>query len=87
LISAVLGPEEGGSLRTAIDLINSSDEPVYRLVAAIVFIQGAGSQTIERLLEYSKRKEVRGVPIATVSILPPRGAFRVWIPGLGWSAR
>src|SRR5258708_1452549 len=52
LISAVLGPEEqsGGFAvpeRTGIDLINGSAEPVYRLVVAIVNIQGASPQTIE----------------------------------------
>jgi hypothetical protein len=64
LISAVVGPEEesGGWAvpeRTGIDLINGSPEPVYRLVVAIVSVQGAGMQTIERWLEYRDRERAK----------------------------
>ncbi len=98
LISAVLGPEDrppdidpgAPSVlqgRTAVDLINSSPEPVYRLVIGIVFIQGAGSRDIESLLEiYSPSSDPpRTVPITTATILPS-GTHRVWIRGIGWSA-
>jgi hypothetical protein len=89
LISAVVGPEEesGGWAvpeRTGIDLINSSPEPVYRLVVAIVSVQGAGMPTIERRLEYQNReKDIfkrPQAPITTASILPS-GTYRVWIAG------
>ena len=56
LIAAVVGPSEGppqregGTARTAIDLVNGSKEPVYRLVVGIVCIQGTCPDTIERWL-------------------------------------
>jgi hypothetical protein len=53
LIAAVPGPEERPPTeerkrstalvgRTAVDLVNSSPQPVYSLVAGIVFVQGQG---------------------------------------------
>ena len=89
LISAILGPEEGppegaGEGRTAIDLINSSVEPVYTLVAGIVFIQGAGPATLERWLEARQQHPYEPVPITTASMLPA-GIFRIWIQGVRWS--
>ncbi len=54
LIAAIIGPEEHGETpalgRIAVELINSSAEPVYRLVIAIVNIQGTSSKTIEEWL-------------------------------------
>jgi hypothetical protein len=90
LISAILGPQEGasqegGAGRTAVDLLNSSGEPVYRLVVAIVFIQGAGPETIERWLEVRPPSQQQPIPVTTASVLPP-GTFRIWIRGMGWSA-
>ena len=67
--------------RTPINLINSSDEPVYSLVAAIVFIQGAAYHTTESLLELHHDGPK---PITTAAILPP-GSWRIWIPGSHWS--
>lgn len=67
--------------RTPINLINSSNSPVYSLVASIVFIQGAAHKTTEELLTHS-RNELR--PITTIAILPP-GVWRIWIPGSHWS--
>lgn len=92
LIAAVVGPEEyssgvAGGDRTGIDLINGSSEPVYRLVVAIVTIQGGGTaRTIEDWLEYRDREREKGrrgvppPPITTASILP-NGRYRVWISG------
>jgi hypothetical protein len=68
--------------RTAIDLLNTSQEPVYALVAGIVFIQGAGApRTIKEDLQLRQR----GVGVGpqsctTVSLLPP-GKHRVWVRG------
>ena len=93
VIAAVLGPEErapapGLPGRTGIDLINGSPEPVYRLVVAIVTIQGAGTaSTIEGWLEYRERERERfrpdlaPAPLMTASILPS-GRYRVWITGV-----
>lgn len=93
LISAILGPEERPPGkdpilgRSAVDLINSSPEPVYRLVIGIVFIQGAGPKTIEDRLDLRDKSDEKyqAVPITTASILPP-GTHRIWIHGTGWSA-
>jgi len=87
LIAAAMGPEEPPADqqqlgRTGIDMFNGSDEPVYRLVVGMVFIQGAGPQTLEEMLE--QRGGIQ-LPLTTVSILPP-GTFRVWIAGTGWSS-
>lgn len=89
LVAAIVGPEilpteQGGAGRTAINLINSSDEPVYRLVAGIVFIQGAAPQTLEAMLEVGQRADgVEPPSVTTVSVLPP-GRHRVWIMRSGW---
>jgi hypothetical protein len=65
-------------------LINGSAEPVYRLVIAIVNIQGTSPATIESWLEYRERDPMKNVaPITTASILPS-GVHRVWIQGIGW---
>ncbi len=88
LVAAYVGPEESKDRsteglkqgRTAIDLVNGSDEPVYRLVVAIVLIQGAAPHTLERWLE----RQGEQIPVSPVSILPS-GTSRVWIQGAGWS--
>src|SRR5207245_7221638 len=75
---------EGNPLagRTGIDLFNSSQMPIYGLVVGIVFIQGAGPETLETRLALDSKS---AMPLTAVSILPP-GTFRVWIPGTGWSS-
>jgi hypothetical protein len=83
------GSEHG---RTAVDLVNGSDEPVYRLVVAIVFIQGAAPHTIQQWLELRQRLQAEGgsvtgyewQAVTTVAILP-RGTHRIWFPGTSWS--
>jgi hypothetical protein len=82
LVSAVLGPEDAAMDQTTIDLINRSDEPVYGLVVAIVFIQGAGPQTTEEMIEIRADRPDR--PVTTASVLPS-GVFRVHVHGTGWS--
>jgi hypothetical protein len=67
--------------RTPIYLLNSSTEPVYQPVIALVCIQGTAPRTIESWLETRKGKLY---PVTTASILPP-GKSRVWVPGSGWS--
>jgi hypothetical protein len=100
LISAMVGPQEtrgrpdaaGGHAapseaddgRTAIYLVNGSDEPVYTLVVSLVFIQGAGPRTTEDLLRYRQSTGAQQVPITTVSMLPG-GTSRVWLDGTHWS--
>jgi hypothetical protein len=96
LVAAVIGPEEPAEDqfkdveilgRTGVDLINGSAEPVYRLVVAIVNIQGTSPQTIERWIEAQQqaqdRSELLSVPITTASILPG-GVHRIWVRGIGW---
>jgi hypothetical protein len=68
-----------------VTLVNGSDEPVYTLVVGIVFIQGAGPRTIEEMLELRQQSPDQLVPVTTASILP-KGAFQVWIAGVGWSS-
>jgi hypothetical protein len=95
LISAVMGPEEQAENltlqdqrvrgQTAVDLINSSPEPVYMLVIGIVFILGPGPHTIEEMckLAYPQDQEARRA-VTTASVLPG-GTYRVWLHGVGWS--
>jgi hypothetical protein len=91
LVSAILGPEEGEPHsaykgRTAVYLINGSDEPVYKIVVGIVFIQGAGPRSIEEMLKLRYASQPpQPAPVMTSGILPP-GDSRVWIGGTGWSA-
>jgi hypothetical protein len=92
-VSALVGPvdppsitneEELAAARVAVDLINTSSEPVYRLVAGIPFMQGEGTpRTMEAMLEVRSRGYDPPIPITTVSVLPP-GAFRAWVRGHGW---
>jgi hypothetical protein len=95
LIAVVIGPEEPSDKaailgRTGVDLINGSAEPVYRLVVAIVNIQGTSPATIESWLEILEGRDREPdvtkwptAPITTASILPS-GVHRVWIQGTGW---
>jgi hypothetical protein len=99
LVAAALGPierppsQESGKPsvlqgRTAVDLINGSAEPVYRVVAAIVGIQGTLPRTLEDWLETRERMPSQSgipepIPATTASILPG-GSYRVWIRGIGW---
>ena len=89
LIAAVVGPTDHGPNtpplgNTAIDLVNGSDEPVYRLVAGLVFIQGTAHRTMEEMLQWSQQESALPLPVAitTVSILPS-GTYRVWVPSIG----
>lgn len=104
LIAAVLGPEEHGGIgsrasdRTGIELINGSPEPVYRLLVAIVRIQGAGyPSSIESWLEreeeerekrqhWTKEDYGKYWPLLTVPIttasILPSGRYRVWLQGI-----
>lgn len=91
LVAAWVGPPEpasGPSGRTPIYLLNGSLEPVYTLVASIVFIQGAAPHTTEETLEAHHPREQgttwSQAPVTTESILPP-GKWRIWIPGTGWA--
>ena len=93
LISAFVGAVEFADYgpdneHTWVNLVNGSDEPVYRLVVAIVFIQGTAPDTTERWLdEWVKDHPERARPLTTLGILPP-GRSRVsiqgrWTGGLG----
>jgi hypothetical protein len=93
LIAAMVGPKKGAvgiEGKSAIDLVNGSEEPVYQLVVGIVCIQGTCPESLEKFLEFQKQRNEQEpgsfltVPITTVSILP-HGTFRVWITGTGWS--
>lgn len=67
---------------TVIHLVNSSAEPVYNVVVALVHIQAAG---IWRAEDWSGWLEQRGYPgpRSTAAILPP-GRWKVWVPGSEW---
>ena len=87
LISAWLGQAEAArgdtGSRTALHLLNTSNEPVYGLVVSIVFIQGAGPRSIEAMLATVLASNPRPTqPFTTVPILPP-GNWRVWLRGSG----
>jgi hypothetical protein len=81
-------PSDRPEGRTPIYLFNGSSEPVYTLVAAIVFIQGAAPRSTEEVLKAAHPEGGNALysqaPITTLSILPP-GKWRVWIPGTHWS--
>jgi len=55
-------------------------EPVYRLVIAIVAVQGLMPRTIDSWLGRDDRPQ----PITTASILPG-GTYRAWVGGIGWA--
>jgi hypothetical protein len=87
LVSAWIGKmadvsqEDIYGARTAIELINGSCEPIYGLVAGIVFIQGAAPLSLEAMFEVKKRAvqehQQFNPPIAVLSILP--GRWRIWV--------
>jgi hypothetical protein len=77
--------EEAGEGRTPINIVNSSSEPVYRLVVGVVFVQGAGPRSIEAFLSLRRDNPEQRLPITTATVLPG-GTWRVWIAGTGWSA-
>jgi hypothetical protein len=77
-----LGGVPGGVARTAIDLINGSPEPVYRIVAGVVFVQGGAPRTLEAFL----KADITQKPVTTASVLPPSGTYRVWVHGFWLNA-
>lgn len=98
LVAAIIGPTENPPSeqekmstplnrvngRSAVDLINSSAEPVYSLVVGITFIQGAAPHTLEGVMDIRKENRLQGMPVTTASVLPG-GTYRVWIQGTGWT--
>jgi hypothetical protein len=60
---------DGDLARTPICLMNNAYAPVYRLVAGMVAVRGDGPQKIEDILQ--ARQPGQGVPVTTISILPP----------------
>jgi len=71
--------------RTAVDLQNSSEEPVYGVVVGLVLVQGTAPHSLEEWLTRpgaTPEMFPRG-PITTISTLP-NGLFRTWIRGYGW---
>jgi hypothetical protein len=93
LVAAYLGEQEEpenpsgtpGAIegRTAFYLANNSAEPVYSVIVGMVFVQGAGPRTLERMIEENRKGRGRRGPVTTVSILPG-GLYRVWVAGTGW---
>ncbi len=91
LIAAYKGeeerPQEHGTSdtegRTALYLANNSPEPVYSVVAGLVFVQGAGPHTLEEMLKLNRSQYHRFGPVAVLSILPG-GLYRAWIDKTGW---
>ena len=60
----------------AANLLNASDEPVYRVVVWPVFVQGAAPQTGEEM------QAIEPESARTLGTLPP-GKFVVWLPYIG----
>lgn len=93
LVAAYLGDQEWpdgdpdppaiGSGRTGLYLANNSPEPVYSVVAGLVFVQGAGPRTLEDMIDVNRKQFSRRGPVTTVNILPG-GLYQVWIAGTGW---
>jgi hypothetical protein len=59
---------EGG--KVAVVVLNSSDQPVYKFIALIVMIQGAGWDTGEEAAKYAMQNWARNGPGARY-VLPP----------------
>jgi hypothetical protein len=78
-----IGGVPAGFARTAIDLINGSSEPVYRLVAGVVFVQGTAPRTMEGFFKDGTHRPLIPPtrPLTTASVLPPNGTYRVWVRG------
>jgi hypothetical protein len=92
LIAAYKGEEEhpegrpsGSEGRTALYLANNSPEPVYSVLAGLVFIQGAGPRTIEESLKLNTSQYHRLGPVIVINILAG-GLYRAWLRGTGWDA-
>lgn len=77
-----LGGVPAGVARTAIDLINGSPEPVYRIVAGVVFVQGGAPRSMEAFFRTTTTQK----PMTTASVLPPSGTYRVWVHGFWLNA-
>jgi hypothetical protein len=77
-----IGGVPAGIARTAIDLINGSPEPVYRIVAGVVFVQGGAPRTLEAFFRTTTTQK----PMTTASVLPPSGTYRVWVHGFWLNA-
>ena len=80
------GNPETDSGRTAIELLNSSAEPIYAVVASLVYIQGAAPHSTEAWFESRKsapQDSQLSPPTVLLSILPP-GRWRIWISGSSW---
>jgi type II secretory pathway pseudopilin PulG len=71
-------PFEWGEGQTAIVLLNRSEEPVYRAVASLVMIQGAGPRSGKEI----EVLELRGWQ-ETLSVIPP-GKYYAPVAG-GWA--
>lgn len=74
LIAAWIGPEDDA--RSAVELSNGSPEPVYNVVATIVFIQGTGPSTGE---EWAGIDTVNQKARSTTAAILAPGHWRVWI--------
>ncbi len=94
LVSAWIGEIKHGandsgidSGQTAIELLNGSSEPIYAVVATLVYIQGAAPRSIESWFELKRRAEQGheqvSPPTPILSIIPP-GRWRIWIEGSAW---
>jgi len=75
-----------GGTTTPIMLTNGSGEPVYDVVIALTYLQGAGAPG--RIEDWKSRAdESHDAPWSTVAILPP-GRWVAWVPALagikGW---
>jgi hypothetical protein len=68
---------------TRIELLNSSNEPVYEVVAGIAFIQGAAPHSGEEWMQLEDHSIMGGFGKA-LGALPP-GRWAITVPG-GWGA-
>jgi hypothetical protein len=74
------------SERTPIYFNNGSQEAIYEVVVCIVFIQGTGPATVEKMLHFREGNfGGYGPPVKTLAIVPP-GNWCVWLRGRGWTA-
>jgi hypothetical protein len=72
--------------RTAIQLLNGSKEPIYAVLASLIYIQGAAPKSTEAWFEMRKQAppdQQVSPPVAILSILPP-GRWKIWIDGSSW---
>lgn len=74
------GLAEPSGIITTVDLVNGSDEPVYNVVVAFVFVQGTDApRRIEDWKALSTEKTKVFPPATTAAILAP-GRWRVQLP-------